>query len=125
MAKGKSSGSGGRLSGGGITSRNNVSPSMRNGSAARVQNVKGVSQIGQSLGNHATDSGRTMKGVAVTTMGPAIGGARLGNEVAASTVCGVGGSRTVMRSGAQGQHGPVNPGQPTPGASKPIFPGFK
>ena len=49
----------------------------------------------------------------------------LGNEVAASTVCGVGGSRTVMRNSTQGTHGPVNPGQPNPGANKPIFPGFK
>jgi hypothetical protein len=95
----------GNRSGGGITSRNNVSPPYRTGSPARVQNVKGVSQIGQAMGNHATGSPRVMQGVAVTTMGPAMSGARLGNEVAASTVCGPGGSRSVMATGSQQQHG--------------------
>ena len=31
----------------------------------------------------------------------------------------------VMKSGSQGAHGAANPGQPRPGADKPIFPGFK
>jgi hypothetical protein len=99
--------SSGKGSGGGLGSNKVVRPPYRNGSAARVQNVKGVSQIGQSLGNHATGSPRLMQGVAVTTMGPAMSGARLGSEVAASTVCGPGGSRSVMRNSTQGQHGPV------------------
>jgi hypothetical protein len=91
--------------GGGINSRVNVRPPSRMGSPARVQNVKGVSQVGQALGNHATDSTRIMKGVAVTTVGAPIGGTKLGNEVAASTVFGPGGSRSVMATGSQQQHG--------------------
>jgi hypothetical protein len=35
------------------------------------------------------------------------------------------GSRQVMKSGQQAQHGSANPGTPAPGANKPIFPGFK
>jgi hypothetical protein len=32
---------------------------------------------------------------------------RFGNEIAANTQCGPGGSREVMRTGSQGQHGQV------------------
>ena len=95
----------GNRSGGGITGCNVVSPPYRTGGPGRVQNVKGVSQVGQALGNHATDGTRIMKGVAVTTVGAPIGGTKLGNAVAASTVCGPGGSRSVMATGSQQQHG--------------------
>ena len=42
---------------------------------------------------------------------------KFGNEVAANTVCGVGGSRTIYASGSQsgsGGHGATNPGSPRP-----------
>jgi len=47
----------------------------------------------------------------------------LGNEVATNTVCGPGGSRTVMRSGSQSTHGAVNPGN-APAKNKDILSGF-
>jgi hypothetical protein len=37
-----------------------------------------------------------------------------GNEIAARTVCGPGGSREVLRSGGQGTHGATNRGSPQP-----------
>jgi hypothetical protein len=73
---------------------------------------KGVSQFGGSYGDHATASGKVLRGAiepvkmgSMPNGGP--GGVPLGVEVAQSTVCGPGGSRTVMRSGGQAQHGPV------------------
>ena len=47
---------------------------------------------------------------------------KLGNRVAVETNCGPGGSREVMKTGSQGVHGSVNPGNPTPAGE--IFPGF-
>ena len=126
MAKGNS---GTRRPGGGIGSRVNVEKPVRVGNRASVVNPRAVSQIGQTLGNKAaTGTGRTVR-PAETTYGArepkgGPGGVELGNARAASTVCGVGGSREVMRSSTQGTHGPVASGSPRPGANKPIFPGF-
>jgi hypothetical protein len=65
-------------------------------------NPRGVSQIGQSLGNHSMDSGgkpltRSVEPVRAGAMG-GMGSVPLGSAVAQSTVCGPGGSRTVMRN---------------------------
>jgi hypothetical protein len=49
---------------------------------------------------------------------------KFGNEVAANTVCGVGGSRTIYSAGSQsgsGGHGPANPGNPRPVPSRHII----
>jgi hypothetical protein len=46
--------------------------------------------------------------------GKASGQVPLGQTVAYSTVCGPGGSRTVMKSGGQGMHGAPAPGNPPP-----------
>jgi hypothetical protein len=128
MAKGSAGMRRGGNAGGGINSRVNKSVSVRTGAPARGISPGATSQFGSSVGNHATDRAKSTgyRGERyLEGKTPAGGAVRLGNEVAASTVCGVGGSRTVMRSGGQGQHGATNPGQPNPGANKPVFPGFK
>jgi hypothetical protein len=125
MAKGNSGMR--RAVGGGVNSNKVVSRNVRVGTPAKGVRPAAISQFGSSIGNKITDGGKTAYRGERYLEGktPAGGNVRLGNEVAASTVCGVGGSRTVMRSGGQGTHGAVNPGQATPGANKPVFPGFK
>ena len=95
-------------SGGGSTSRNNVRPAMRNGQPARAQNPRGVSQIGQSQGNHSMDSsGKKLTKAVEPVRGAAMPDHRLGNETAKAAGQGPGAGRTVMRSGSQTQTGPV------------------
>jgi hypothetical protein len=93
---------------GGIGSRNVVSKPVKVGAGARGVNTRFVSSVGQSMGNKATEQSGTIPYVREEVYG---GGsfrpAPMGNAVAASTVCGPGGSRTVMRSGQQNQWGPV------------------
>jgi hypothetical protein len=112
--------------GGGILSNKLKQVGVRTGQPAKVQRPMGVSQIGQSLGNHATAQGKPLTRSVEPVRGAALPSGlsvKLGNQVAAETVCGPGGSRTVMRSGVQGQHGPVNPGLPGPAPGE-LFPGF-
>jgi hypothetical protein len=59
------------------------------------------------------DSTKVMRNVGPEKFTAAPPSVALGNSVAASTVCGPGGSRSVMPSGGQGQHGPVA-GKPAP-----------
>ena len=73
-----------------------------------------MSQIGQNIGNKAMNDPKRLTKSVEPVRGAAMPGVKLGNEVAASTVCGPGGSRTVMRSGSQAQTGPVA-GSPRPG----------
>jgi hypothetical protein len=76
-------------------------------------------QIGLALGSHVTGDrrrdtgyrGEPLHGGKRPAGGP--GGVKLGNELAAKTVCGPGGSRGVMPSGSQGQQGSVA-GSPRP-----------
>ena len=114
--------------GGGILSNKLKQVGVRTGQPAREMRVRGVSQIGQSTGNHATAQGKPLTKSVEPVRGsvmPGVGSVRLGNEVAASTECCPGGSRTVHRSGSQGQQGPANRGfpRPTPGELFPGFPG--
>jgi hypothetical protein len=109
MAKGRLSGSGGPGGGAGSRSLGKATTYFGGQPSTRI-NERGVSQIGQSMGNHATDSTRILnKAVEPVRVGPmgGMGSERLGNEVAATTQCGPGGSRSVMPSGGQAQHGPV------------------
>jgi hypothetical protein len=70
------------------------------------------------MGNKATDGGgKTLRGGVEPMMSGKLvrpGQPEMGNILAASTVCGVGGSRTIIATGGQGTHGPVAPGKPTP-----------
>jgi len=98
----------GRQPAGGIKSRNVVSKPMRTGVGARGVDKQWVSQIGQSMGNHITERGEPVRGVRAVDpyKGPSFRPAKLGNQVAAETKCGVGGSREIHRSGSQ--HGLVD-----------------
>jgi hypothetical protein len=101
--------------GGGAGSRQVTQKPVRYGQAAKGPTPGRVSQLGNLVGDHVTNKGSTgYRGEAGFGPAPHNAGQRLGNEVAASTAAGPGGSRQVFRSGAQGQHGPINPGQPTP-----------
>jgi hypothetical protein len=101
-------------SGGGITSKNLVHKPVRTGAERRHIQKAGVAQIGQMQGNHTTDMGATRyKGVDLVGPKQPIS-VKLGNEVAATTVCGAGGSREVMRSGSQGMTGAPAKGNPPP-----------
>ena len=84
------------------------------------QNAGGVrpghtGQIGTALGTHATEAsdGVGTKHFERMLNGMTPPSVELGNARAVSTKCGPGGSRTVMRSGAQGMHGPAAPGNPS------------
>lgn len=116
----RSSGTG---SGGGIGSRNVTKQSPRNGAPAREMRPKGVSQIGSSMGNHATDSGRILRGAVEPVRGARVGGVPLGNEVAMNVgKGGPGAGRAVFANGSQGRHGRPK-GSPPP-AGRDILSAF-
>jgi hypothetical protein len=109
MAKSNSGGM--RRAGGGINSPVKASPGVRNGASATGVPPAGVSQFGSAIGNHATGSGKALRGGAekYSTVGPAGGRVPLGNEVARNVgKGGPGAGRVVMRSGTQ-QGMPVTP----------------
>jgi hypothetical protein len=114
---------------GGIGSKVVKEVGVRNGTPARGINPGAVSQLGEAIGNHATQSGNRLpyrgeKYLVGKT--PAGGAVPLGNQIATNVGRGgVGTGREVMARGSQGQYGSANPGQARPGANKPIFPGFK
>jgi hypothetical protein len=104
----------------GIDSKNVTRPQYKSGPGARAANPKWAASVGEARGNRAQSGvegggGVVLKGEGVRPSpykGASFNPVRQGNEVAAATVCGPGGSRTVMRSGQQGTHGSVNPGGP-------------
>jgi hypothetical protein len=104
---------GNRKAGGGIGSAVNREVGARTGRGAQEMRPRGVSQIGSSIGNKATESGK-VKGIPSER----IQGARLpaglsvplGNETALRAGSGPGAGREVMRSGSNCVTGPVNPG---------------
>jgi hypothetical protein len=93
----------------GISSKNVVRPGVRTGTGSHNARPAGVVQLGYSVGDHATSGGSSgytgekLHGPSSRNFQPT----KFGNEIAASTVCGPGGSCTVYASGAQGQHGAV------------------
>jgi hypothetical protein len=105
----------GNQKGGGYGSRQHVEVPVRTGAGPRSARPAGVAQIGISWGNHQTALG----GSDTKYSGERLHNDRtfqktkFGNEVAANTQCGPGGSREVMRTGSQGQHGQVA-GSPRP-----------
>jgi hypothetical protein len=98
-----------KLSGGGIQGNKVVNKPVRYGDpgGARIVSPSGVSQIGGAQGAVRRGSNITSQNSAVPVMKGPVGGGinvKLGNQVAAETVCGVGGSRTVSKSGSQSHH---------------------
>jgi hypothetical protein len=79
---------------------------------------KGVSQFGESIGNHATDSAKVLRGgVEATRIGMmgGMGAVKLGNEVALNVGGGGPGTGRVLlgQSGTNQQYGPAA-GKPAP-----------
>jgi hypothetical protein len=108
----------GKGSGGGAGMNKVVSPGYKVGQSAKAKNVKAVSQVGQSLGNHVTDRRQVVNPIEQPGYDPirGVGQVPLGNETSkqlSGANAGPGKGRDVMPCGAQGQHGSVNPGQPT------------
>jgi hypothetical protein len=93
----------GHRPGGGSGSRQVVQKPVRTGQKATGMHVGGVSQLGEAVGNHVTNKSSTGYRGDVWRDGkvPTGGAQRLGNEVAASTKAGPGGSRTVYGCGSQ------------------------
>jgi hypothetical protein len=97
--------------GGGANSRNVTERPVRYGTPAKGVSPKGVNQIGTSRGNHAMDApGRNFGRRDVEPIyggnAPTNAAQKLGNE-AATKGLGVGGGRTIHRTGSQGLQGPV------------------
>jgi len=101
--------------GGGYGSRPHVEKPVKTGTGSRGTRPAGVAQIGIMWGDHVTNKG-----------GRGYTGERLhndksfqptpfGNEVAATTTCGPGGSREVRPAGGQGTHGQPAGTRPAPG----------
>jgi hypothetical protein len=76
--------------------------------------IKGVSQIGQAMGNHITESRRILKNVPQAVFDGSRGYEPPGMISDPVKAVGVGGGRTIYRTGVQGQHGSVNAGNPRP-----------
>jgi hypothetical protein len=93
--------------GGGFGSKPHVKVPVVNGKGASRIVPGGPAQLGQRQGNHfnSAEGGGTSSSYgginpfAETLRG--LGTQPLGNEVAATTKCGVGGSRTIYKSGSQ------------------------
>jgi hypothetical protein len=106
----------------GIRSKNLVHKPVRTGAERRHIQKAGVAQLGQMQGSHVTHGGDTgYRGIGL--IGPKHPISQpLGNEIAAATKCGPGGSREVMRTGSQGVHG--TPAQGNPPTKGELFPGW-
>jgi hypothetical protein len=90
-------------SGGGITSNKLVHPNVKTGSASRATSPAAAAQLGASVAfkREQCDIGQAYNS-----------GVKLGNEKAQDVgKGGPGTGRTVMRSGSQSLHGPVNQGE--------------
>jgi hypothetical protein len=109
-------------SGGGINSSVVKNVGIQGGSrTTQPVSPRGVSQLGYSPGSTLDRSGSfTTKSSALPVFeGNKQAATPMGNQVASQTVCGVGGSRTVMRAGTQATHGPV--AGPAPVQGRNIF----
>jgi hypothetical protein len=112
------SGNGGR--GGGPGSRALGSPTQYfTGRPSDRVRPGGADQLGQAMGNKATDAGgKTLRNPATPMIAGSFvrpGQPGLGNAVALNVGGGgPGAGRTVQHCGTQATHGPVAPGKPTP-----------
>jgi len=90
----------------GIKSRNLVHPPVKTGDGSHSTNLGYVSQLGNKVGSHTRQGDTGYRGEVFHT-GKSFQPTPFGNEIAARTTCGPGGSRTVYASGSQGQQGDV------------------
>ena len=97
---------------GGIGSRNVVSKRVRVGAGARAVHPGGAGLIGTSIGTHVTEKRKETDYRGVPVFGGDVMPSKFGNQIAAATVCGPGGSRNIYRTGVQGQHGNAVQGGP-------------
>jgi hypothetical protein len=99
--------------GGGSDSKNVVRPNVKTGQGNRGVGVGSVGQLGNMQGSHTTDGKETRyRGEGPIHQGAALRPVPMGNAVAASTKCGVGGSRTIYKTGSQDQYGSGGSPQP-------------
>ena len=105
--------------GGGHGSSQITERPVRTGSGSHATTPGYAGQLGQKQGSHVTRGQESNYRGEPMHRGRSFNPTPYGNEVAANTVCGVGGSRTIYSSGSQsgsGGHGPSNPGNPRPQA---------
>jgi hypothetical protein len=105
------------ISGGGITGNKVKSVGVKTGPASTNKiSPRGVSQYGYATGSTLKREGSyTSTNSALPVSAGRASQVPSGNAVAASTICGPGGSRTVYRSGTNAVHGAVVQGHsPTP-----------
>src|SRR5262249_51101521 len=105
--------------GGGYHSRQHVEKPVKTGTGSRGTRPAGGAMFGTMQGSHVTrGGGSTYRGEPVPG-GRSFQPTKFCNGSTASTVCGVGGSRTIYSSGSQSGssgHGPSNPSTPRPQA---------
>jgi hypothetical protein len=103
--------------GGGYGSRQITERPVKTGTGSHATTPGYAGQLGNKQGDHITRRGGSGYRGEPMHVGRSFQPAKFGNEIAANTVCGVGGSRTVYSSGSQSGssgHGPANPGNPAP-----------
>jgi hypothetical protein len=104
--------------GGGLGSSVVVQKPVRTGSGSASTRPAGVAQIGQAWGDHASDAKNAntgYRGERLHNPDRNFQPVKFGNEVALNVGAGGPGTgRTVMRSGSQSTHGPVDSGNPRP-----------
>jgi hypothetical protein len=102
----------GNQKGGGYGSRQHVETKVRTGSGSRGTNPGGVGQLGNKQGSHITRGEESNYRGDPLHSGRSFQPTPFGNEIAARTVCGPGGSRKVYASGSQGMTGQPASGNP-------------
>jgi hypothetical protein len=97
-----------KMSGGGLTSNKLVRPGVKAGPAnTNVISPRGVSEYGYATPGKMRQGAHSGQNTAQPVKTGTASQVPSGNAVAAATVAGPGGSRTVYRAGVQGTHGPV------------------
>ena len=92
---------------GGIASKNVTHKPVKTGVGARAVNKNWPASVGGSRGNRVGGleggAGKILKGIRPRPYdaGPSFNPVKQGNELAAATKCGPGGSREVFKSGSQ------------------------
>ena len=88
--------------GGGIASNKNVNVGVRKGASATGVRPGAVAQFGSALGDHSTDSPKTLRGAAEKYKTATPISVPLGNEVATNVgKGGAGTGRTIYKTGSQ------------------------